>query len=195
MRELAQPVGGAKSGAHSEVIDRQNVGAAEVEHEQHLHRPAADPADLGEALDDRRVVEPLERRAPGNDRGERLGGEILEGGDLGEREAGGAQLLDRGGEHLLRRRKGAPAARGDETREDGVGGGAVQLLVRDGLRQYLERLAVRLGGVPIGAGGADDAAQHRIHLTEVPQNVPAHASSPPVISDTPGNSTSSADPA
>jgi len=82
--ELAQPVGGAKAGAHAEVIDRQHVGAVEVEHEQHLHRPAADSAHLGETLDDRRVVELLERRAVGNDRRERLGREILEGGDFRE---------------------------------------------------------------------------------------------------------------
>jgi len=174
MGELAQPVSGAKSRAYSEVIDRQHVRAAEMEHEQHLHRPAADAAHLGEALDDHRVVELLERRTVGNDRRERLGREILERGDLGEREARGAQLLDRGGEHLLRRRKGALADRGDQAREDGVGGRAVQLLMRDRLGQYLEGLATRLGHVPIGAGGADDAAQHRVDPGEVPYDVPAH---------------------
>jgi hypothetical protein len=46
----------------------------------------------------------------------------------------------------------------------------------DRLRQYLERLATRLGRVPIGPGGADDAAQHRVDRGEVPQNVPAHES-------------------
>jgi len=174
MGELAQPVGGAKSGPHSKVVDRQHVGAPEVEHEQHLHRPAADPANLREALDDRGIVELLERGAVGNDRRERLGCEVLEGGDLREREAGGAQLLDRGIEHLLRRREAALATRGHETREDGVGGGTVQLLMRDRLRQDLERCATRLGRVPIGTGRADDAAQHRVDRSEVPLDVPAH---------------------
>src|SRR5579864_8659176 len=41
------------------IVDRQHIGAAESEHQEHLGGPAADATHRGEALDHRRIVEPV----------------------------------------------------------------------------------------------------------------------------------------
>lgn len=171
MRELAQAVGGAKARAHSEVVHRQHVLATELEDEQHLYRPPADAAHFGQLRDDRLVVEPLERCAVRHLAAQGLGGEVLERGDLGEREAGGAQLPFGRRQHLLRRGEGARAAGGDEAPEDGVGGGAVQLLVSDRLSERLEGLAAAVGLETAGTRGAHHAGEHRVGLGEMAHDV------------------------
>jgi len=79
---LLQPVGGAKAGAQPEVVHGQHIRAPEVEYQEHLHRPAADAADLGETLDDRFVLERDQRLEIGHHSLQRLRGEVLERGDL-----------------------------------------------------------------------------------------------------------------
>jgi len=83
-RHAAQAVGEAKSIAYAEVVDRQHVGAAELEHQQHLDRPPADTAHLREPLDDLFAVECDEYGAVRHDAAAGLGREVLEARDLCE---------------------------------------------------------------------------------------------------------------
>ena len=83
--------------SHTEIVDRPHVGSPELEEEEHLGRPAADPAHGAETSDDLLVVEGLdafERHRPI----ERLRGEIDERGGLVSREPGRAKRLGRRGE-------------------------------------------------------------------------------------------------
>src|SRR5258708_20813817 len=83
------------------VVDRQHVRAAQAEDEQHLHRPPADAAHLDEALDDRLVGEILELGELGDIAVDGAAREIAQRQQLRAREAGGAQLLGAGAQDLL----------------------------------------------------------------------------------------------
>lgn len=174
MRELAQAIGGAKPRAHAEVVHRQHVAAAEMENEQHFDRPAADAAHLGQPLDDRLIVERLQGLPVRHHTVERFGRQVLESGDLRKGETGGAQLRLGGRQHLLRGGEYAFPAGGDEASEDGIGRGAVELLMRDRAGERLKRLAHFIGREPTGTGGADHAGEDGIALGEVAQDLPAH---------------------
>ena len=123
---LLQPVGDAKAVAHAEVIHRQHIRAAELEHQQHLHRPAADAAHLREPRDDLLIGERVRALArSGTTRREGLIGQVPQRGHLGEREAGGAQARAR--------RPPAPSA------ESGM---------RPGRSESMKRLRMVLAAVP-----------------------------------------------
>jgi hypothetical protein len=174
-RHLAQAIGEAESVAHAEVVDRQHVRPAELEHQQHLHRPASNASHLRETLDDRIVVERFERGSIGHDAFVRLLRQVAQRGDLREREAGGAQRLLRCRQHCGRRWKLAVTYRVDEAREDRVRRDAVQLLMRDRTRQDLEGLApdFRLQRVAAARCG-DDAAHHGIDARKMGDDSLAH---------------------
>src|SRR5204863_402669 len=63
----------------------------------------------------------------------------------------------------------------DEALQDGVGGGAVQLLVSDRLGEHLERVAVLGRGELARPHGADQAPEHRIRPGQVRESLLAHA--------------------
>src|SRR6267143_1905653 len=89
-RPGAAAVGDAEALAHAEVVHRQYVEAAQGEDEQHLDGPAADTVDLRQALDHLVVAEPAagapcRHRTLGH-----VAGDVLDGADLGPREAGAA---------------------------------------------------------------------------------------------------------
>ena len=103
--------GDAEAVAHTEVVDRQDVGSAELEDEEHLGGPAADAADGDKAFDDGFVLEFRELGASGNDALERFGRDVAEGGGFGGGEARGAQLFIR---HGAERTGGGKAGAGEE---------------------------------------------------------------------------------
>jgi hypothetical protein len=93
--------------------------------------------DRHEPLDDRLVVEarggpPRRHRA-----GQGVTGDVLDGADLGAREAGAAQAGGVCRQHVGRAREAAVAEQRHEARQDGLCGPPVELLVRDGAGQRL----------------------------------------------------------
>ncbi len=67
--------------------------------------------------------------------------------------------------------KRAPPAGVDEALQNGVGGGAVQLLVSDRLGEYLEGVAILRRGELARSHGADQAPEHRIRPGQVRENL------------------------
>lgn len=118
-------VGDAEAVAHAEVVHGQDVGATELENEEHFDGPTAHAADLGQAGDDFVVGQFGDLAAGGDEAGEGFFGEVADGPDFGEGEAAGAELVvGHGGDFL----GAGEAARGEElaeAAEDGGGGGAV----------------------------------------------------------------------
>ncbi|HLJ05521.1 MAG TPA: hypothetical protein VKT26_04585, partial [Acetobacteraceae bacterium] len=130
-RHFPQAVGQAESVAHPEIVDRQNIRAAQLEHQQHLDGPAADATHLGKAGDDCLVRQRLQGIPIRDDSGRGLGGKILQGGDLRERQARGTQLLDGRVQDELRSREIRGRASTDKTFQDARGRIGVQLLIHD----------------------------------------------------------------
>src|SRR6185312_5066822 len=125
---LLQPIGEAKTVADAEVIDRQDVGPAQPEHEHHFDCPPADAANLREACDDLFVAERAQRC-------------------FGSGEHG-----------LGSWKQPVSAATADKAAENRVGGGSVELLVSNRLSEGLEGRAIRLNDHCRGAHRANDAA-------------------------------------
>ena len=127
--------------ADSIVVDRQDVGAAETEDQQHFYGPAAYASDLGEVFDDGFVGHAADVLEVGDGAVDGFRGEIAEGEHLVLGKTGGAKLLVGAFEELLRSGVGSGAC-GFEChggREgfnhaavDGGGSFAVELLVDDG---------------------------------------------------------------
>jgi len=174
VRQLLQAVGGAKARPQPKVIHRQHIRAPEVEYQEHLHRPAADAAHLGEALDDRFVFERAQGVAIGDHSLKRLGGEVLQRRDLGEREAGGPQRFGRSVEDRLRRRKTAVATGLHQAPQYGVGRDTVELLMGDGVGEGLEGLTVGARLESQGTHRADQGAEYRVGAAQVRNDVLAH---------------------
>ena len=100
-RHAAQAIGEAKAIAHAEVVDRQHVGPAEAEHQQHFDGPAPDAAHLREPLDDFVVAERVQDFLGRHHAVDGLLRQVLDAGDLGERQPHGAHLFIRRREHQL----------------------------------------------------------------------------------------------
>jgi len=164
-RHAAQAVGEAKAVADAEVVDRQHIGALQLKDQHHLDGPATDAAHAGEPLDDLQVAERSELRGVRHDALERLGRQILQRRDFGEREAHGTQRRGPGREQLRGRGERCRCMQRDETGEDALGRRAVQLLMGDGAHQGFERAlqrAQRAAGEPRGSHGLDQARHDRI---------------------------------
>ena len=140
--ELAE--GEGEAFADAVVGDRQHVGAAEAEDEQHLDRPAADAADLGEVLDDGFVGHATDVGEGGDGAVDGLCGEVAEGEALvvaRGRRRGVVRWGSRGaavgwGARCRVERRGEGF---EQAAVDGGGGFAVELLVDDGLDEGFER--------------------------------------------------------
>jgi hypothetical protein len=91
-------VHGRVTPAYPEVIDRPHVRPPELEDQEHLGGPAADPAHVRQPRDDRVVgelLDPVQRHRAVDD----LGRQVEQGGRLGGRKPGSAQRRLRRGEH------------------------------------------------------------------------------------------------
>ena len=158
--------GEGKAFADGVVVDRENVGAAEAEDEQHLDGPLPYPSHLREVLDDGVVGHPADAGEGRDGAVEGLGGEVAEGKGLVVRETGGAKLLVGAVEQVL----GVEVDAGSTDRMkafeqaavDGGGRLAVELLVDDAFDQCLE------GGLGAGdtegerPGAGDEFAEFRV---------------------------------
>ena len=172
---LLQPIGEAKTVADAEVIDRQDVGPAQPEHEHHFDCPPADAANLREACDDLFVAERAQRLVIGYHEGECLLREVAQRGYLCIGESGRAQRCFGSGEHGLGSwKQPVSAATADKAAENRVGGGSVELLVSNRLSEGLEGRAIRLNDHCRGAHRANDAAQDGVDGRQVCDRELAH---------------------
>ena len=89
--DVALVVGEGKAFLDAEVVDGEDVGAAEAEDEEHLDGPGADAADGDEAGDELVVGEGFGLGAGGDDALESFFGEVFHGQDFGAGEAGFAE--------------------------------------------------------------------------------------------------------
>lgn len=87
-------IGHLKTAPHAEVVNRQHVGSAEIENEEHLHGPAPDAFHAREPLDEFGVSETIALGERGHDAVERLPREVEEVAALLPRHARGAQGLE-----------------------------------------------------------------------------------------------------
>ena len=131
----AELVGGLETALDTEVVDRQYIQPAEREDQQHLDRPASDAVNLDQAENQFVVVESPRLRAGRDYSVTRLGGDVADGGDFVARETDRAQARKMRRQHLVRFRESLARIERDEAAENGFGGAAVELLVRDGARQ------------------------------------------------------------
>jgi len=130
----------------AEVVDGENVRAAEAEDEKHFNGPGADAADGDEALDELFVGESLGLCEGGDDAVDGFLREVLHGEDFGAGEAGFAKDGFAELEHLFWRWRAAVAAEGLDAAENGGGCFAGDGLVGDG---FEEGFVGRLQGVGV----------------------------------------------
>jgi len=106
-----------------------------LEHQHHLHGPAADAAHGGQLLDDGFIVEGVQRVTVGNLARQRSRSKITQCDKFAGREACAAQRRIRQGEHGIRCRESIAAlgrcSQRDEARGDGACRGAADLLADD----------------------------------------------------------------
>ena len=124
-RHLAQAIRESEPITDAEVIDRQDVGAAELEDQHHLDSPATDPTHSSQTFDDCEIFERNQRFPIRHDAFDCFRSEIFQCTGLRVRESNGAQRCVRRIDHLLRRRKGSAADVIDEALENIGGRGRV----------------------------------------------------------------------
>src|SRR6266700_8383662 len=105
-------VGDGPAFPNTEVVDRENVGAAEAENQEHFDGPGADAADGDEALDEFIVGEFFGLSESGDDAVEGFSREVFHGDDLRAGEAGFAERGLAELEHFFGRGGAAVAAEG-----------------------------------------------------------------------------------
>ncbi len=138
----------------TEVVDGENIGAAEAEDQEHFDRPCADATDGDEALDEFFVGERLGLLKGGDDAFDGFFGEVFHGGGFCAREAGSAELAIRELEHFFGRRWAAVGAERLNAGEDRGGGLAGNGLIGDGFEESfvggLQMVGVGLEGNSVG---------------------------------------------
>lgn len=145
IRWLELTEGQGEAFADAVVRDREDIGAAEAEHEEHFDRPGADAADLGKMSDDVGIGHPMDAGEGWDGSIESPGGEVADGEGLVVGESGGTELVVGGVKQVLGGRVGGGFTRwerlgkaGEELGVDARGGLAVELLVDDGAEQGLK---------------------------------------------------------
>ena len=158
--------------AQAVVVQWQDVGPAEPEHQEHLRAPAADAAHGDQPLDQCSVVERMRlverRQLAAMD----AAGEVLDGQHLGARQAAAAQVLVGGLQDMARREA---ILRAREQRLDPAvdrrRGLVRELLVDDRLGQRAEQAARGFELHRERSDGGDDRAERRIGGLEMPDRL------------------------
>ena len=124
---------------YAEVVDGENVGAAEAEDQEHFDGPGTDAADGDEALDEFVVREFFGLLEGGDDAIEGLLGEIFHGQDFCARKAGFAKSGFAKLQHFLRSGGAASGTESFNAPVNGGGGFAGDGLVCDGFKEGFVR--------------------------------------------------------
>ena len=150
--------------ADAEVVDRPDIGAAQLEDEEHLRGPSPHAPDGDQPLDYLVVCEPIEvvRRHRTVDE---LRRQVDDRGELVRGKPGGAQRLGSGREHGLGMDRRA-AQGGEHATVDGCRGGARELLEHDGAHEGFERRVGRLAKLRAQIG-VDDASKRGVGADDV----------------------------
>ena len=138
----------AKAIAHAKIIRRQNIMAAELKNQQHLHRPATDAANFRQPRDNFIVGQFHNLPRTWNHAGQSFFRDVADGFDFGEGKSAGADLFVRNFRQIFRARKFSAGKKFFEPRQNRVRRRAIELLVRDGLHERLKR---RRGAFPARA--------------------------------------------
>ncbi len=138
LRQLFLAKGLGVTFPHTVVVDWPDIEPAEIEEEQHLDCPAANPAHCREASDDLFVTHPVERDARRDRPVQRFRGEILDGYGLAPRKPRGAKRFVRRGDDQLWRKPFPPRIEGSHPAEDRRRRFAAQLLISNRLGQRVE---------------------------------------------------------
>src|SRR6185312_6005157 len=120
--------GDGEAFAYAVIRGGQNIGPPEGEHQQHFHGPLSDSANGGEPFDDFFVGQFGDGTGTGHDSLDSFGGDVFDGGGFGAREAGGAHAVVGRGEDVFGCGKSFAGIQGQEAFQDGLRGGAVELL-------------------------------------------------------------------
>ena len=175
-RAALEAVGALDRPPDPEVADRQHVGAPQLEHQEHVDAPRAEPLTV-ESSAITSSSESSSRRSSSSSPVDDVLGQRAQVRDLGVREPGGrAQLLGIVGQHLLRRRR-APAEAVGQAPVDRARGLGRQLLADD--RAHERAVLV---GAPARAPwrGADRVVgPHRVRSRPAAQDRTPAARPPP----------------
>ena len=139
-------VGDGPAFLYAEVVDGENVGAAQAENQKHFDGPGADAADGSQAFDEFFVGEFFRVFERGDDAFDCFFGEIFHGDDFGAREAGFAEGLFAELEHFLWARGAACGAESLYAAVDSGRGFARDGLVSDGFEESFVRALEMVGG-------------------------------------------------
>ncbi len=161
--------------ADAVVVDGEEVGAAEGEHEEHLDGPFSYAPDLRQVLDQVVVGHAAGAGEGGDGAVEGFCGKVAEGEGFVGGEAGGAELLVGAVEELLRGGVGAEEVYGvgvggeglDHAVVDGGSGLSVELLINDGADEGLEGGGAEGKAEGDGADAVDEAGEFRVGGLEV----------------------------
>jgi len=144
-------VGDGPAFLHAEVVDGENIGAAEAEHQEHFHGPGADAADGGQALDEFLIGEFLRVIKRGDYAFDCFFCEIFHCDCFCAGEAGLAERLFAELEYFLGGRRTAGGAESFYAAENGGGSFTGDGLISDGFEESfvgtLEMVGVHLEGL------------------------------------------------
>ncbi len=151
----------------AEVVDGEDVGAAEAEDQEHFNGPGADAADRDETFDEFFVGELFGLLEGGDDAIDGFLREVFHGEDFCSGEAGFAEDGLAEFEHFLRGGSAAGGAEGFDAAVNGGGGFAGDGLIGDGFeKSFIGRLRV-LDVDLKGDCFLDETLQHSVALGEV----------------------------
>ena len=175
-RHALEAVGQAEAVADAEIVNRQDVGPAKAEHQQHLHGPAADSAHLRDALDDHLVFERVQFRRGGHYAAEYFVGEVAQRANLRKGKTDRAQRRVGGCRKLRRLREFRRRIQRRQPFDYAPGNDAVQLLVSDRAGERRERRLLELRLQCARPGRGDQPRHHRIECRQR-AFAPAHGAS------------------
>jgi hypothetical protein len=131
-------VGKLEAFLDAEVVDRQNIHAAQFENQKHFHCPAPDTLDFSESRDQRFVIHDADFVMGWDNSGQRLLSEVLDVTNFGPRKTNPAQNQIFNGQNLVGRRMRNIRKKGVEPAHDSFGRFAAELLMRNGAKKRVE---------------------------------------------------------
>jgi hypothetical protein len=165
--EILPTIGQREAFSDAIIRGRQDIPPAESKDKKHFDSPWADPADGGETFQDFGLGHSFNGTRIGDDAGDGLGGDIFKGRRFGPGQPGSAKPLVGHGEELLRAGECCSGKEREDSSQNGLGGGAVELLMSDRLDEGLKRAAAAPDFQLAGADPLDEPAQDLVRQREL----------------------------